>query len=477
MKHLVLLLLWMSISQAPRAQQLIDLAFLESISLQEIRLLNPFAQYGCDAYQVRYTTTDINGQLDTASGALFLPDVGGQAYPLLIYQHGTRRSKFDVASRGAFEITPYAAGMGYIGLAPDLLGFGDSRGFHPYVHAASEASAAIDMLLAIADYLIEQDIPYNDQLFITGYSQGGHSGAALHRAIEEGRAGDFSVTAAAHMSGPYSISGIMAELIFEDDEEYFFPAFFGNAFLSYNEVYDLYDSTRQVFRQPYADMIDAFYANWESGLNSLGFDFLNEQLKDSLRAREGGVFLSALFQDSIRNILANEPDHPLSQALQDNDVFDWAPQAPTRLYYCQADDRVPFTNSTLADSVMNAGGAANTLAVDVGPTLDHDECVIPAGTQMILFFEGFKEITSTSQPGRLAQVSAYPNPTSGRLFLAHAPLGSEVRLFSPEGRLAARHILRRDPESLDLSGLSPGMYCVQIVAPEGSWSGRILFAN
>lgn len=140
-------------------------------------------------------------------------------------------------------------------------------------------------------------------------------------------------------------------------------------------------------------------------------------------------------------------------------------------------DRVPFTGSTLADSVMNANGAANTLAVDVGPTLDQDACVIPAGTQMTLFFEGFKEIPSTSQPGRLAQAEAYPNPTSGLLFLANAPVGSKVRLFSPGGRLVARHRLQREPGQLDLSGLSPGVYRSQVLAPESSWSGRIVLVS
>jgi len=116
--------------------------------------------------------------------------------------------------------------MGYIGLAPDLLGMGDSRGFPRYMHAASEASAVIDMLLAVKAYLIQHGMPYRDQLFVRGYSQGGHSAAALQRAIEAGQAGDATVPAAAHhISGPYSIGGEMAGLLFRQDEAYFFPAF------------------------------------------------------------------------------------------------------------------------------------------------------------------------------------------------------------------------------------------------------------
>ena len=40
------------------------------------------------------------------------------------------------------------AAFGYVVCAPDFVGLGDSPGVHPYVHAKTEASAAIDMLRA-----------------------------------------------------------------------------------------------------------------------------------------------------------------------------------------------------------------------------------------------------------------------------------------------------------------------------------------
>ncbi len=478
MRTHVLISLGMAYAMVLSAQrEVVEVTFLETLSRQELQQLNPFAEYGCDVYKIRYTTTGLDEQIDTASGAFLIPDGSGEGYPLLVYQHGTVNDKFQVPSRGSYEIAPFTASMGYLTLAPDYLGLGDSRGFHPYVHSATEASAAIDMLFALRDYLDGEGIAYSDQLFITGYSQGGHGGAALHKAVEDGLAGDFEVTAAAHLSGPYSISGEMAGLLFNDSTNYFYPGFIGNTYLSYNEVYELYDSTAQFFKQPFADIVDFYFANFESGDPDLGLSNMNERMIDSLIAREGGSFPGAMLQDSILNIIANEADHPVSQALRDNDLYDWAPLAPTRLFYCMADDQVPFTNSLVADSVMNLNGAPDVQSADVGPGLNHVQCVLPAVTQMILFFEGFKEITATRELASLPGVRAFPNPARERLYLSNVPAGSRMQIFSPEGRLVAEQELQESPAAVDLSGLPQGLYLVQVLAAQGQWSGRVIVAD
>lgn len=478
MRTQLLIPLFMAYAVLLSAQgEIVEVTLLETLSQQELQQLNPLAEYGCDVYKIQYTTTDLDEEIDTASGAFFIPDGEGERYPLLVYQHGTVNDKFQVPSRGSYEVAPFTASMGYLTLAPDYLGLGDSRGFHPYVHSATEASAAIDMMFALRDYLDGEGIAYNDQLFVTGYSQGGHGGAALHKAVEDGLAGDFEVTAAAHLSGPYSISGEMAGLLFNDSTEYFYPGFIGNTYLSYNEVYELYDSTAQFFKQPYADIVDFYFANFESGNSSIGLSYMNNRMIDSLTAREGGSFPGAMLQDSILNITANEADHPVSQALRDNDLFDWSPQAPTRLFYCMADDQVPFTNSLVADSVMNLNGAPDVRSADVGSDLNHVQCVAPAVTQMILFFEGFKEVTSTRELASLPGVNAFPNPAQDRLFLSHVPAGSRVQFFSPDGRLVVEQELQGTPAAVALDGLPQGLYLVQVLAAEGRWTGRVIVAD
>jgi dienelactone hydrolase len=135
--------------------------------------------------------------------------------------------------RGEGQVGLLFAGLGYVAFLPDYLGLGlTSRGFHPYVHAASEAWAALDMLRAGDQFCQQLQVAVNAQLFITGYSQGGHGAMALHRAIEKDPSNEFTVTAAAPLSGPYSISGVMRNLILTDTV-YYDPAYIPNTALSY----------------------------------------------------------------------------------------------------------------------------------------------------------------------------------------------------------------------------------------------------
>src|SRR5206468_4376031 len=88
----------------------------------------------------------------------------------------------------SFETPPASsifAGNGFIYVAPDLLGFGDSTvPRHRYFHAATEASAAVDMLTASATVLSRLHVQRSDKLYVFGFSQGGHVALALHRQLQ-----------------------------------------------------------------------------------------------------------------------------------------------------------------------------------------------------------------------------------------------------------------------------------------------------
>jgi hypothetical protein len=450
------------------SQELISSEYKGERSLQQMQAdYGLFMQNGIEMHKLTYTTPDINGELDTASGLLVLPvreDL--LSYPLLCYQHGTVGSKDDVPSnlQGGWEIAAVFGGFGYVSAAPDFLGLGESRGFHPYVHAATEASAAIDMMRASRAFMADYpEAGLNDQVFVTGYSQGGHAAAALHRELEANHTDEFPVTASAPMSGPYSISGEMVELILQE-EPYFFPSYLPYTALSYNEVYGLYEEIEDFFKPPYATAVREFY-NGESTLSEL-----NEYLISTLSLNEGASVTRYMMQDSILNILESEEEgHPLTQALRDNDVYDWAPQAPTRLYYCMADDQVVFTNSVLADSVMNMNGAPDLEAIDVNPAASHGECVTPAVTNAALFFGGFQQIIVDAQERAVQQldVEVYPNPATLSTTLSGLPQPSSVRLLSADGRLVRQWQAEAGDFRLSLEGIAPGLYYVQAIAAEG----------
>lgn len=434
----------------------------------------PIIQYGAKYYRVLYVTTDVQGMPDTASGLIVIPDDFSRVYPRLVYQHGTSSSKLDVpsynvAQNGEGALGLLCAGLGYVALLPDYLGLGASDGFHPYVHAASEASAAADLLRALPEFEAQVGSHTNDQLFITGYSQGGHASMALQREIETALAGEFSVTAAAHNSGPYSISGVMRDLILSDTA-YYFPAYLPNTILSYQTVYGgLFNQTTDVFKEPYAAPISQFY----SGVISL--DQLNTQLNGLLLANEGDSRPLRMLQPAMVQAVLTDPGHPFNAALRDNDVYAWAPQSPTRIFYCAADDQVPYRNSIVANDTMKAYGAVNLAATDVNPAADHGDCVTPALTNTILFFLGYQQVGTFVGAGAplVQSLDMQPNPAHSTLIIRHLPGEGTVTVTDLNGRLRLESAVSGGDQRLQVNELENGFYLVRYASDGKVWQGKL----
>lgn len=444
------------------AQKFVSSNFIGTVSKEEITsTFGIEALYSVELHKIQYETNDINGLLDTASGLLVVPMDPELRFPLHCSQHGTVGSREDVPSnlQGGYQLPLIIASNGYVTAAPDFLGLGDARGQHPYIHADTEASAAIDMLYAVKSTQEFLNFNLNEQLYISGYSQGGHAAMALHREIQANYANDFVVTAASHMSGPYSVSEKMVEFTLGDTPYYFvaYLAHVANSMkLAYPETLDAYEMS-DIFKADYLADIDAFL-NEEIDLFTL-----NELLIARLEATEGASIPRLMMQDSIADALINNPNHPLSAALALQDVYDWAPDAPTRLLFCGGDDQVFFENSTLAGEVMNANGAPNTIAVNLGNENDHGACVNPAIFITLLFFDDFREITSgTNDLPTLSSGWMYPNPAKD-IISFDLPIDDTanitIEIMDQKGQIMMRSAYAK---TMDISSFSAGMYYVTV---------------
>lgn len=476
--HLSLLLFLYLFACRGNAQTLVSADYIgqkSSSQLQtEFNLI--LIQYNVKYYRIAYTTHDVHGVPDTATGLLCVPDVAGKRFPRLVYQHGTSGSKLDVPSlniqsNGEGVIGRLFGGLGFISILPDYLGLGGiSRGFHPYVHAESEASAALDMLKACESFLDQNGIQYNDQLFITGYSQGGHGAMALARAIDTDPDSEYNVTAAAPMSGPYSLSKVMRELILSDDV-YYYPGYIPNTALSFQTVYgNLFSKVSEVFKSPYDVSIQQFY-DGQMTLSSL-----NQLLVNQLIANEGASRpFRMLRSDYVQEVMDN-PQHPLNLALRANDTYDnWKPEFPLRLFYCTADDQVPYLNSLLARDSLLAAGATDFSISDVNSSANHGECVRPALTATIIFFLGYQQIETSGTQNLAAwpELQISPVPASDQLLLEHAPAGAEFGLFDSNGKLLRSGKVQAESFQVDVSSLPEGLYLVRLSA-QGKTANRKL---
>lgn len=272
------------------------------------------------------------------------------------------------------------------------------------------------------------------------------------------------------MSGPYSVSGVMRDAILSDNV-YLYPAYVPNTLLSFNYVYGLYSSTQEYLKEPYATMADNYF-NRQITLSTL-----NAMLIAQLTADFGASIPRHMLQDSIVAAVIAQPDHPVNLALADNDVHDWTPQSPTRMFYCQADDQVPYRNSVVADSIMNLNGAPNVMAFDVNPGADHGGCVQPATINTALFFGQYQSITVTSStpgPVLLEGVRVSPNPAGAFFRVEHAPVDALVELFDNTGRRLRSGRIQSSAHAVQTSDLARGLYHVRITSPQGNWYGKVM---
>ena len=466
-KHITLFALLISLfTSAPhlRAQDyLVDYTFLGSRTKAFLFIL--FGQpvdYDVNLYKIRYKTPDVHGVLDTASGLLVLPVVPASTQlPLVVYEHGTTDGPADVPSQlhGGYEVAMAYAGKGFATIAPDFLGLGDARGFHPYVHAASEASASFDMLNATVEYLENNDPDWDQvHLFLCGYSQGGHASAALHKELEDNWSLVYPVTAATHMSGPYSISGVMLKKLLSD-ESYGYPAYLAYIALGYQEAYgNLYNDIHDFFKEPYVTNIQ----NFRNGLVTL--TTLNAQLIAELSV-SGDTITKHMIQDSIIEKIVTDPLYPLNLDLEDNDRYNWAPQAPTRLFYCGGDLQVPYQNAIVADSAMNALGAPDAHAVNMGPTLDHGPCVFPSIISSVAFFQSFLNPSSVLDFDKNPKtIDVMPNPAVDYLTVnwEQAASGMEYEIIDLNGSIVSKG--NSPSNNIDVHHLPEGMYALLITA-------------
>jgi hypothetical protein len=337
------------------------------------------AQYTVKFYKVVYETIDPLGGRTQASGGFFLPQGVGKALPLLSYQHGTITGTNDVPSNGnaGESVVGLAfASIGYASALPDYLGLGDSPGFHPYVHARSEATAGVDMLRAARRYCASNSLALNGQVFLLGYSQGGHATMALHRELERCHTNEFTITASAPMAGPYDMSGVELNDILSPRCPPN-PYYYAYVVTAYQRVYSLAPDWAALFSPPNNTTIPPLFNGNTDG----------STINSYLPACNVSSILTAAVVTSLRN----DPNCVLRQALRDNDVDQWKPLAPMRMYHCSGDADVPRANSQVAYSNFVARGAAQVQLIDPLPGADHGGCFVPSLSAAKTWFDSLKQ--------------------------------------------------------------------------------------
>lgn len=461
-----------SFLQTMGSTHLISSSKIGSLGSLEIKLILLYAGipfdgvpvYGVDAYKISYSTTDVHGNPAIASGALYIPRTGSCMYlPLLSWQHSTEFDKNEVASnnKGNYMAGYMFSSFGYMVSMPDYLGLGDNQGIHPFHHGISEATAALDLIKAAREFLQGfSHVADNNQLFITGYSQGGHATMALHHYIQNNNLyGEFNVIASAPMSGAYDLTRAQFDLIFDGDSIYPVNAFFPYMLASYQHVYgNLYDSYQQIYDPPYDAEIERMltgnhtWGEWNAALPQNYYQFMQDSV--------------------IANMLADETrrSHPILKAMYENSYTSWVPERPLKMLYAGNDNIVTPENALHTLAQMNALGASKVDAVNADPDGDHESGFIPLMIYTLKWFQTLKMscqlVTGNNEVRSGEEFIFYPNPTTGTIHISSDKI-AVIEIYSITGhKIMERKVNGR---SISLEGLNPGCYLIRCIDKSGTF--------
>ena len=334
--------------------------------------------YDVDIYEIIYKGKFVDGTMRQASGIYFVPK-SDKALPYMMFGHGTEIQKGrQISDEDAQQgICLGAAADGYIAIYPDYFGIGKGEGNHIYQHAESEANAYIYMLYAIDELNKKLNIRHNGQLFMTGYSQGGHSSFAAQKYLEMLNDPRFQVTASSPMSGAYDMTGDQTKFMFQ---KYPRPFYLPYLLVSYQEAYKIIqtDNIYSIFKAPYDSILPTFF----EGDRLQNMHKLNNLLPE--------IPSQVVKEEWIEKFL-KDPAFGFADKLKMNNLTDWKPKAPVQLCYCKGDREVSYLNSEVTYETMKKNGVVDIKLNNLSDRLDHNTCALFAVAATKAFFDRYRD--------------------------------------------------------------------------------------
>jgi pimeloyl-ACP methyl ester carboxylesterase len=345
---------------------------------------------------LNYNTVGVSGEKTNASGVMLLP-AGNcpNAAGLVAYAKGTDvqkpRTLANPADGETFLLAATYAAQGYAVVATDYLGYAKSKyTYHPYLHADSEATSVIDSIRVARIAAKSMSAPLSGKVMLTGYSQGGHSSMAAHRAIERDNAKEINVVAGAHLAGPYNLSASFKSTAVIAGYQFFVP------FLvtSWQKVYGniIYSDVKTAFKAPYSDYVESLLPS-----PTLTYTTLVTTGKVPGAAGETPTQArDAMFQSAFITDTQTNDKNALYLAAKKNDLLGWSPKSRTLLCGGAGDPTVPPALHMIpAKADFDSRKLTNITSVDV-------DAMVQAA-----FGPGGKAPTDPTKPAFAAYYGAY----------------------------------------------------------------------
>jgi len=319
---------------------------------------------------------DANREIES-TGLVAIPETDQVQLPLLSYQHGTVFGKFQVPSEpdNSMEtkllLTQFAS-QGYLVIAADYFGLGNSDLPNSYIQQASTEQACLDMRLAALEFIQQQAEKQVTAFFTLGWSQGAYNNMTFLRRLEQA---GIPVTAAATASAPVDLTFFVARGICNPRsfDAVYTPACFSNLLFALEEYHKLPGLAAAAIRPQYYQAARDFY------------DFKLEW-SDYLQQTTGSVvdLVKPEFIEQMRLGTAN-----LIPLLEKSQAYRWVSQTPLRAYTGGRDEVVPDYLARLAVDYQTLLGKQNGAVISAGETADHRNTYVYSVIDLKSWFDSF----------------------------------------------------------------------------------------
>ncbi len=327
---------------------------------------------GIELYRINYWTEHL-GKPVLASGLFALPR-GSSPNATVMWSHGTSVERAFAPStpsdEGVLIATAFSA-SGFLTVAPDLVGMGQSKTYHPYLYVPSTFDASLDMLTAAKTVSAGMKIAWKPSLYLVGFSQGGLTTAAMQRTLEANPNSSFQVKAAAAISPPLNL----AEISFPNALKGASPSsslYASYVLSSYSQVYN--KPANSVFIDKYASMLPKLFSG----------DMTGEQVAATLPRDT-----RSMFQPTFLSGFDKGEASWFRDALVASEGHKWTPKAPLKLMVGSKDTDVPAQDARTSAAAMKSVGG-NVSVVEMGP-YTHEEAVVRAVPQAQAWFKALSK--------------------------------------------------------------------------------------
>lgn len=372
--------------------------------------LEPYSKYRVSAYSIAYRSQTANGREIIVSGLVVVPfdaNGGNLSVPILSFQRPLQVKRNQSPSLQFIDnhlTVPYAfllASTGYIVSVADYPGLGVSHDTHPFVHK-SIAYSVVDLIRAARDSKLNwtdssKNTSWDGRLYLIGYSLGGYASMAAAQELQTKHHKEFKVSAVAALSGPYSLSDTMRNIILHAGPDYNSPYVLPYMVAGYESVYsketDAFDFSKCV-KKNVSGYTGDFAADLKKTLNG---DYTSNYINKFMRMITPYEGPRSILTDRFISML-NDTGSVVFEKLWENDAYrGWEPAMPMKIYHNIHDETVHVSNS------LNAYAAFSFLAnvsLETFSEYIYGFESVHVGAMPVSIYKGFIWLDSFAYPER-----------------------------------------------------------------------------